>query len=92
MKQFSFRIKVNGSIGTYSFSAPCENGYIITNNFCPKALLVGEGTILSQIAIPQNGETESEFIQDCNNIVAKASANPDSDVFSVWAKGLMVLL
>lgn len=79
-KTFSFRIKVNGIIGTYSFTAPCENGYVITNYYCPKALLVGEGSLISQIAIPQNGELEQEFIQDCNNIVAKANANQDPDI------------
>ncbi|MDY2641766.1 MAG: hypothetical protein SOW01_05255 [Mediterranea sp.] len=80
-KQFSFRIKVRGTFGNYSFVAPCENGFVITNQYCPNELLVGEGNIFAQITIPQNGESEAEFIQDCNNIVAKANNTPDNDTF-----------
>ena len=76
-KEFSFRIKVKGTIGIYSFSVPCENGYVITNNYCPNALLVNESMLF---ITPKHGETEAEFIQDCNNIVAKANANPDNDI------------
>lgn len=78
-KQFSFRMKVNGTIGTYSFSVPCQNGYVITNYYCPKALLIGEDSIIFQIVVPQNGESETEFVKDCSNIVTKANANPDHD-------------
>lgn len=55
-KQFSFSIKVNGSIGEYSFNAPVENGYVFTNYFCPNSLLQGEGNFLFQNAIPQQGK------------------------------------
>ena len=79
-KEFSFRIKVKGVIGTYSFSVSCENGYVITNNYCPNALLVGEGVLFSRVVTPKHGETEAEFIQDCNNIVVKANANSDNDI------------
>lgn len=78
-KRFSFRMKVDGVYGIHSFYAPVENGFVITNYYCPKALLVGEGTMLSQVAVPQNGETEAEFIQDCNSIVAEANACTESD-------------
>jgi hypothetical protein len=62
-KQFTFSIRKNGYLQRCSFTAPVESGYVITNNYCPNALIIGEGSMLSQIAIPQNGETENEFIQ-----------------------------
>ena len=61
-KQFTFSIRKNGYLQRCSFTAPVESGYVITNNYCPNALIIGEGSMLSQIAIPQNGETENEFI------------------------------
>ena len=71
-KTFSFRMKVNGVVGFHSFSAPCQDGYVITNCYCPKALLVGDSWLSAAIT-PQSGESETEFVQDCNNILAKAS-------------------
>ena len=62
-KQFSFRIKVKGVYGNYSFYAPVENGFVITNSYCPKELIVGESSILSQIATPRNGETEASGLK-----------------------------
>lgn len=88
-KQFSFSIKVNGSIGKYSFSAPVENGYVFTNYFCPNSLLQGEGNFLSQNAIPQQGETEDEFVQDCQYIVNKSNTIPTEDTFTSLGQGLM---
>jgi len=88
-KQFSFFIKVKGSLGRYFFTAPAENGFVITNKYCPNALLVGEGSMFSQIVIPQSGESEYEFVNDCQNIVNKSNTIPDDDVFFCLGQGLM---
>jgi hypothetical protein len=88
-KQFTFSIRKNGYLQRCSFTAPVESGYVITNNYCPNALIIGEGSMLSQIAIPQNGETENEFIQDCQNIVNKSNTISDDDVFFCLGQGLM---
>lgn len=86
-KQFTFSIRKNGSLQRCAFSAPVEGGYVITNNYCPNALIVGEGSMFSQIVIPQNGETEDEFIQDCQNIVNKSNSISDNDVFFLsWSR------
>ena len=91
-KQFTFSIKKNGSLQRCAFSAPVEGGYVITNNYCPNALIVGEGSMFSQIVIPQNGETEDEFIQDCQNIVNKSNTISDNDVFFCLGQGLITVV
>ena len=91
-KQFTFSIKKNGFQQRCSFSAPVEGGYVITNNYCPNALIVGEGTLLSQIAVPQNGESEAEFIQDCQNIVNQSNTISDNDVFFCLGQGLFAVV
>jgi hypothetical protein len=40
-KQFTFSIRKNGSLQRCAFSAPVEGGDVITNNYCPNALIVG---------------------------------------------------
>lgn len=87
-KQFSFLIKVKGVIGKYSFVAPVENGFVITNYFCPNPLIIGESSFLSQIATPQQGESEGEFVQDCQNIVNKSNEICDDDVMFCLGQGL----
>ena len=92
MKLFSFHIKNGTSFGVYSFYAPCKNGYVITNYYCPRALLVNDTLPFAQAIIPEYGESEAEFIQDCNNIVKFANANPDQDVFYRLGQGLFQVI
>ena len=87
-KQFSFFIKVRGSIGKYSFTAPVENGFVITNHFCPNSLLIGESSFLSQVVTPQQGESEDEFIQDCQNIINTSNEICDDDTMFCLGQGL----
>ena len=87
-KQFTFSIKKNGFLQRCSFYAPSEGGFVITNNYCPNALIIGEGSFLSQFVTPQNGEAEDEFVQDCQNIVNKSNTINDNDVFFCLGQGL----
>jgi len=91
-KQFTFSIKKNGYLQKCSFAAPIENGFVITNNYCPNALIVGEGSFFSQVVVPQNGETEEEFIQDCQNIVNKSNTISDNDIFFCLGQGLITVV
>lgn len=76
-KQFSFKLKVNRFDGTYTFTVPCENGFIITSQYCPNSLLGPDN-------VPYVwGEKEPEFIKDYNKIAEQTSTfakdNPKLD-------------
>lgn len=81
-KNFAFSIKGYNC----SFSAPVEGAYVITNYYCPKELLLREGSLgegsfsLLKAIVPQNLEAEYEFINDCKNIVNKANTISNHDV------------
>ena len=87
-KQFTFSIKVNGFFKKLSFTVPVEGGNVITNYFCPNALYTGEGSFISQIATPVTGETEEEFVKDCQNIVNVSNQTDDDDIFFCLGEGL----
>lgn len=87
-KQFSFSIKVKGAVKKYSFTIPVKNGFVITNYFCPNSLLIGEGPLANAIT-PMQGETEEEFIQDCQNIVNESNNISEDDAFTCLGLGLM---
>ena len=55
---------------TLTMQLPSENGWVITNAFCPDRLLVGE-TILPISPIRRG--LESEFYNDCSAIIQLAS-------------------
>lgn len=63
MKEIKFRTEIQGVVRDWRFVIPVENGYAITNEFCPKELLTGgmEGGLVDAI----NGETLQEFVEDC---------------------------
>ncbi len=93
-KRFSFSIKVNGKMGRYSFTAPTEEGYVITNYFCPDSLLIDKDSpfsIMSAI-IPQNGELEDEFVNDCQNIVNASNSISNNDITFCLQNGLHAVI
>ena len=63
-KQFKYNLKSGGEPRTLSFAIPYENGSVVTNRYCPQQLLTGG---LSHIIDAVNGESISEFDQDCRN-------------------------
>lgn len=90
-KQFSFSILINGSFRVCNFEIATENGFVITNYYCPKSLLIGESE-LSQMMTPLNGESEMEFIHDCQNIVNKANSKPKYNIFSCFEQALSTVI
>ncbi|MDE6228034.1 MAG: hypothetical protein K2M63_11015 [Muribaculaceae bacterium] len=60
-KQFRFSGTIKGQRKALVVTAPVENGAVITNKFCPPALLTGG----VDFATPIHGEVEPEFIMDC---------------------------
>lgn len=64
-KLFKFDTKIHGEEKTFEFSAPIDSvrNSVITNRFCPDELLTG-GVPMAVKAI--NGESEEEFVNDCN--------------------------
>ena len=63
-KQFKYNLRSGGEPRTLSFAIPYENGSVITNRYCPQQLLTGG---LPHIIDAVNGESISEFDQDCRN-------------------------
>lgn len=76
-KDYSFQIKVNGIIGTYSFSIPYENGAVITNEYCPMSLLTYDSPIVVEYV---SKEPEDEFLKDCTNIVKYVNSCPNRPI------------
>ena len=73
MSQFtnvSIRYSSPYATETLTMQLPSENGWVITNAFCPDRLLVGE-TILPISPIRRG--LESEFYNDCSAIIQLAS-------------------
>lgn len=85
-KHYSFRIKIAGSYGTYTFSIPYENGFVRTNKYCPSALLMPYS---SSLIVGHNQKlSETEFIQDCNNFVGKLNTFSNLDVGFCFGQAL----
>lgn len=65
-KSYNFQMKVNGCTKTVPISVPYENGMVITSEFCPPQLLAtGAGPLPWLQTSPIHGESEQEFINDC---------------------------
>lgn len=67
MAQFSFSAVVCNQNKSFTFDVPTNNQGVITNRFCPKAFLVPKNGLYDAVT-PINGETVSEFEQDCCNL------------------------
>lgn len=84
-KIFQFK----GREGLYTVEAPIENGGVRTDKFCPQELLTGGVSIISAI----NGETEDEFLSDCQKqIMAMDLADAESSVVDRHIAGLMAVV
>lgn len=81
-KIYSFKILIGGRQNTYQFSAPYENGFVVSNCFCPNELILNEFDAFLQFVIARNGEIEKDFIRDCQSIIDIANYNHRDNTFS----------
>lgn len=85
-KNFSFNVAINGCNKNLVFSAPCENGAVITHRFCPQELLTGGISFISAI----NGESIDEFISDCEKqVIAMNNADTADKILNIHVAGLV---
>lgn len=82
-----FHFKGRGK--TYSIEIPIENGGVRTDKFCPQELLTGGISIISAI----NGETEDEFLSDCQKqVMAMDLTAPATPAVDRHIAGLMAVV
>lgn len=85
LKKFQFK----GRNQLYSVEVPIENGGIRTDKFCPQDLLTGGVSIITAI----NGESEEEFISDCQKqVLAMDLADADVSPIDRHIAGLMAVV
>ena len=85
LKKFQFK----GQTRTYSVEVPVENGGIRTDKFCPQDLLTGGVSIIAAI----NGESEEEFISDCQKqLIAMDMADAGASTVDRHIAGLMAVV
>lgn len=85
LKKFQFK----GQSRIYSVEVPVENGGIRTDKFCPQDLLTGGVSIIT----PINGESEEEFISDCQKqVLAMDLADDDASSVDRHIAGLMAVV
>lgn len=85
LKKFQFK----GRSRIYSVEAPVENGGIRTDKFCPQDLLTGGVSIITAI----NGESEAEFISDCQKqVLAMDLADAEASPVDRHIAGLMAVV
>lgn len=85
LKKFQFK----GRSRIYSVEAPVENSGIRTDKFCPQDLLTGGVSIITAI----NGESEAEFISDCQKqVLAMDLADAEASPVDRHIAGLMAVV
>jgi hypothetical protein len=75
-------------------SAPVENGYVITNKYCPKVLLIGGSSFLNSISTGCiNGERIEEFISDCQEqVISMSYVRKEQTPLDAHVIGLMTVV
>ena len=85
-KIFKFNTVINGHHKVLTVNVPLMNGGVQTNKYCPNELLTGGLSFIT----PVQGEMESEFIQDCKNIISGIQAAGRTDTrIEAFIGGLM---
>lgn len=85
-KQFRYSLRSGGGIRTLSFALPCKDGGVVTSLYCPPELLTGG---LSFVVNAVNGESISEFDQDCRNQIRGIESAGDISKIDAHIAGLM---
>ncbi len=65
-KTFRFHVNSQNGLKLVALLIPLQQGGVITNEFCPDSFLVGNSSMSFSIT-PINGESEPEFVMDCNS-------------------------
>ena len=73
---------------TLNVCAPVENGMVITNEYCPPALVTGGLSFVKVI----NGESIENFIDDCTNLLIAVNASDEEKLVDKYIGGLMALV
>lgn len=85
VKNYQFK----GRDRLYRVEVPVENGGVRTDKFCPQDLLTGGVSIISAL----NGESEEEFISDCQKqVLAMDLADADALPVDRHIAGLMAVV
>lgn len=85
LKNYQFK----GRDRLYRVEVPVENGGVRTDKFCPQDLLTGGVSIISAL----NGESEEEFISDCQKqVLAMDLADADALPVDRHIAGLMAVV
>lgn len=66
VQTFYFSGKIKGETKNLTVKVPVENGFALTNKYCPQELLTGGLNFITA----QNGESIDEFIHDCKMQIA----------------------
>ncbi len=73
----------------FTVNVPIENGGVCTNKYCPQELLTGGLSIITAI----NGESEAEFIADCQKqVIAMDMADSADTKLDRHIAGLMAVV
>jgi len=85
-RKFLFEACIAGVQKDLIFSAPVENGAVITNEYCPQELLTGGLSFVTAI----NGESLDEFINDCRmQVNVMAAMKNVKSIMDIHIGGLM---
>lgn len=84
-KQFRYGLRSGDGIRTLSFALPCEDSGVVTSLYCPQPLLTGGLSFASAV----NGESISEFDQDCRNQIRGIESAGDISKIDAHIAGLM---
>lgn len=87
MSNFSFNFSKSGINKILNFSVPSQNGFVITNAYCPVELLRGSGPFAA-LMTPITGEAENEFRTDCQNQIMATCRSFKSDLWQAHLDGL----
>lgn len=88
-KKYKFNAVINGHQKVLTVNVPLINGGVQTNKYCPKDLLTGGLSLIT----PVHGEMETEFIQDCKNIISGIQAAGYTDTrIEAFIGGLMAMV
>lgn len=91
-KTLNFTARICGTTKMLSFVVPVENGYVVTNKFCPQDLLTGRAFATNQGLFGEmtTHEPLDEFISDCKTqIVAMGASTATNTKMDAHIGGLM---
>lgn len=86
-KTFQFNVNSPTGLKLIALLMPTQAGGVVTNKFCPNTFLTGDG-LLAFAVTAINGESEQEFVADCQNQVAIISQQNGFGLLNVHISAL----